>query len=301
MSTPFIIGGLVAIIVSLVLYALLMPKGNNGQVFNSEEMKDSGLLLRMMSSIGNDFYNALPEGVIDQNKRRSANPRVESLIVRSGNPWNLNVTEFVSLQYLSAFLGFIAGWLAWFGLSVFTEIPWFVVVGLVTLFAFFIPRIKYSEQAKARDLEFKRQLPEALDLLIISLSGGRTFTQSVREIIPNMNESVLKEEFKNIVKSIDSGKTLNEALDDFATKAPNESILTFIRSVQSATEVNAPLVETLEARAEASRQEFFALIHEKTAQLESKIFMALTPTMMPAVMIIAIAPSAFSMMGTLGS
>lgn len=301
MTAPFIIGGLVAIMAALVMYALFMPKGNNGQVFSSEEMKDSGTLLKIMSSIGNDFYNALPEGIIKTDKRERVNPRVESLIVRSGNPWNLNVNEFVFLQYLGAFLGFIAGWIVWFGLSVFTSIPWFVVVGLITIFAFFIPRIKYNDQAKARDLEFKRQLPEALDLLIISLSGGRTFTQSVREIIPNMNESVLKEEFKSMVKAIDTGRTLNEALDTFASKAPNESILTFIRSVQSATEVNAPLVETLEARADASRQEFFALIHEKTAQLESKIFMALTPTLMPAVMIIAIAPSAYSMMSTLGS
>lgn len=301
MTAPFIIGGLVAIIASLVMYAMFMPKGNNGQVFNTEDAKDSGTLLRIMSSIGNDFFNALPEGIVDKSKRRTVNPKVESLIVRSGNPWNLNASEFVFLQYLGAFLGFITGWIAWFGISVFTDVPWFVVVGLVTIFAFFIPKIKYRDQAKARDLEFKRQLPEALDLLIISLSGGRTFAQSVREIIPNMNESVLKEEFKNIVKSVDTGKTLNEALDSFADKAPNESILTFVRSVQAATEVNAPLVETLEARAEASRQEFFALIHEKTAQLESKIFMALTPTMMPAVLIIAVAPSAFSMMSTIGS
>ena len=282
------------------MYYFLVPK-NEINISNNSAEESSNTLLKAINVIGNDLYKSLPAGFLkEQRGVKKKYPREESLITRSGNPWNLTAQEFVTMRYVAGFLGFLASWVVFFAVNTAIAIPWWVIVPLTTIFAALIPQIKYTEQAKNRDLEFKRQLPEALDLLIISLSSGRTFSHALREVIPNMQDSVLKEEFRNIVKNLDSGYTLKESLDDFATRAPNEGIETFVRSVQSATEVNAPLVETLESRAEASRQEFFDIIHQKTAQLESKIFLILTPLIMPAVMLIAIAPSISSMLQTLG-
>lgn len=282
------------------MYYFLVPK-NEINISNNSAEESSNPLLKAINVIGNDLYKSLPAGFLkEQRGVKKKYPREESLITRSGNPWNLTAQEFVTMRYVAGFLGFLASWVVFFAVNTAIAIPWWVIVPLTTIFAALIPQIKYTEQAKNRDLEFKRQLPEALDLLIISLSSGRTFSHALREVIPNMQDSVLKEEFRNIVKNLDSGYTLKESLDDFATRAPNEGIETFVRSVQSATEVNAPLVETLESRAEASRQEFFDIIHQKTAQLESKIFLILTPLIMPAVMLIAIAPSISSMLQTLG-
>ena len=296
----YIIAGLAALLIALIMYYFLVPK-NETNISNNSVEESSNPLLKAINVIGNDLYKSLPAGFLkEQGCVKKKYPREESLITRSGNPWNLTAQEFVTMRYVAGFLGFLASWVVFFAVNTAIAIPWWVIVPLTTIFAALIPQIKYTEQAKNRDLEFKRQLPEALDLLIISLSSGRTFSHALREVIPNMQDSVLKEEFRNIVKNLDSGYTLKESLDDFATRAPNEGIETFVRSVQSATEVNAPLVETLESRAEASRQEFFDIIHQKTAQLESKIFLILTPLIMPAVMLIAIAPSISSMLQTLG-
>lgn len=296
----YIIAGLAALLIALIMYYFLVPK-NETNISNNSAEESSNPLLKAINVIGNDLYKSLPAGFLkEQRGVKKKYPREESLITRSGNPWNLTAQEFVTMRYVAGFLGFLASWVVFFAVNTAIAIPWWVIVPLTTIFAALIPQIKYTEQAKNRDLEFKRQLPEALDLLIISLSSGRTFSHALREVIPNMQDSVLKEEFRNIVKNLDSGYTLKESLDDFATRAPNEGIETFVRSVQSATEVNAPLVETLESRAEASRQEFFDIIHQKTAQLESKIFLILTPLIMPAVMLIAIAPSISSMLQTLG-
>lgn len=300
MNIPLIMSGLLTVIIAILAYILLVPKNSNILNVDNDEESSDNKAVKLMTIISNELYSSLPAGMA-RDKRKNKNAKIESLIVRSGNPWGLKADEFIVFQYASAFIGFLLSWLVWLGTKSFIGLPWWITVLGITIFAFYIPRIKYQEEAKRRDIEFKRQLPEALDLMVISLSGGVTFQQSVREVIPNMQEGVLKEEFENIVKALDSGRTLNEALENFATRAPNESILTFIRSVQSATEINSPLGEILESRAEASRQEFFAMIHEKTAQLESKIWMVLSPTLLPAVLIIAVAPSVSSMITTLGS
>lgn len=303
MNAPLIIAGLAALTVMLVLYAILIPKGGNGKKFDTNRSEDDEVsgLVKFMGNMGNELYEALPEGMIKESKRRNVNTRIESLLIRSGNPWKLKADEFKFIRYIAGFLGIFAGVGAWALLNLFITAPWFLVVPAVAVFCYYIPKIKYNEQAKLRDIEFKRELPEALDLLIITLRGGTSFETGLRSIIPNMTDGILKNEFKNIVKSLDSGKSVNEALEDFANRAPNDGILTFVKSVQSSLEVNAPLVEVLTARAEASRQEFFALINQKTAMLESKIFMILTPFLMPAIMLVSIAPSAASLVGSIGS
>ena len=287
------------LLAAIIVYAVFVPKSTRRFTPDNEKQTSKNPMVKLVSALGDDIYSALP-AAFDNKNEREEHPRVASLLVRSGNPWNLTVEEFISFRYIAGFLGFVVAWPIWFGLSFITNAPWFIVVPAVTLLCFATPGIKYKDQAKKRDLEFLRQLPEAVDLMSISISGGTTFTQGIRDVLPNMQDGILKWEFQNISKILDSGGTLKDALEQFAQRAPNDGIMTFIRSVQSATEVNAPLAEILESRAKASREEFFALIHQKTAQLESKIWLILSPTLLPAVIIIAVSPSVSSMISSMG-
>lgn len=295
-SDPLILAGLLALIMGLFLYSILMPRNPDTWALNGEEGNNSKSM-KIIAMLGSELYATLPQGVTIGKK---ANPRVEALLVRSGNPWKVNAQEFIFFQYIAAFLGFLIGWPAWILLNMALELPWYAVVGLTTVGGFLMPRLSYNDQAKKRDLDFKRQLPEALDLIVISLSGGKTFTQAVRDSLPNMQDGVLKEEFKEIINGIDTGKTLNEALAHFGNRAPNESIKTFVQAVREATALDVPIAEVLQSRAEASRQEFFALIHGKTAQLSSKMMGVLTPTLIPALLIIVLTPSLASLISSLG-
>lgn len=298
MDNPVLIAVLLTTAVALLCYALFVPK-NKGKLITNSEKSDNGLI-NAAEMIGNELYAILPEGV-GKPRARSANPRIDSLIQRSGNPWKLKSEQFIFYQIITGFLGLIVGILAGLLVSaIMPALPWYIVGIAGAIFGFFIPQINYGEAAKKRDLEFKRQLPEALDLLIISLAGGTTFQMAIRESLENMQPGVLRDEFREIVKSIDTGKTLSEALSNFAARAPNDAITTFVKAVQESTELSVPIIETLEQRAEASRQEFFAIIHAKTATLDSRMMMVLTPTLIPAMLITVLTPAVFSFMESMG-
>lgn len=287
---------LLAIVIGLIFYIILVPK-NSYSFKPDSDPKDKKM--KFLAMIGEEFNHALPQGTgpLANNKEY---PRIQSLLVRSGNPWNLTAREFVFTQWISGLFGFIVSWPLWMMIKPVVNIPWFIIVPIFTLLFYFFPYSRYNEKAKLRDLEFKRQLPEALDLMVISLSGGTTFQQALRDSIPNMQDGLLKDEFIQVENSVKTGKTLNEALDTFGKRAPNESIRTFVKAVQEATELDVPLIEILQARSEASRQELFALIHNKAAQLSSKMMLVLTPTLIPAILIIAVLPSIISLLNSLG-
>lgn len=293
---PLIIALLLSIVVGLIFYLVLIPKNTTSFHPNDTEQNKR---LKILAALGEEFNSALPKGVGPMGKQQDY-PKIRSLLRRSGNPWKLTPQEFVFTQWIAALIGFVVSWPVWLLLRTVINIPAFIIVSLTTILFYFYPKSFYNDKAKKRDLEFKRQLPEALDLMIISLSAGTTFQQALRDSIPNMKDGILKSEFKQVENSIKAGKTLGESLDEFGERAPNESITTFVKAVQEATKLDVPIIEILKARSEASRQEFFALIHNKTAQLNSKMMLALTPTLVPAVLIIAVMPSIISLLSSLG-
>jgi tight adherence protein C len=299
MDNPILIAVLLTVAVALFLYLLIVPR--TGRVYTQGDYSDNdNKLLKGASAFGNEVFATLPEGLI-RVKNRSGSARIEKLIQMAANPWNLKAADFVFFQIIFAILfaigGTAAGLLLQYGVDFFLPF-WVFSIGGLGL-GWIYPSNTYASIAKKRDLEFKRQLPEALDLMIISLSGGSTFVNAMRESIPNMQPGVLRDEFKNIIKSVDAGASLNQALQNFADRAPNDSITTFIKAVQEATELNVPLIETLQSRAQASRREFFALIQQKTATLEPKMMAILAPTLIPALLICVLAPAAFSLMSSL--
>jgi len=292
-AQPQVIALLVALAVGLFLYALKVPK-NTGDLSIGDENADG---MKIISALGNDIYKSLPRGV---GANQKGNPKIENLLMRSGNPWGFrDAHEFQFSQITWAFLGFVMSFVFWYFLNMVFALPLPVVVIAITLFMYFMPYIKYNDQAKKRDLEFTKRLPEALDLIIICVSAGQTFPNALRASLDNMEDSDLKEEFKNMSRKLDSGETLYSVLDDFATRAPNDGVQTFIRSLQEATALNVPIIDTLKARSEASREDFFALVNSKVAALETQMMGILTPTLIPSILIIVMAPAIVQLMNNM--
>lgn len=299
MDNPYLIATLFTVALALFLYILLVPR--NGKIFTQGDYAETdNKMLKGASAVGNEIFSMLPEGLI-KIKTRTGSSRIEKLLQMSANPWNIKAADFMFFKVVflmfGAVLGVGVGLVLQYAAGFF--LPFWVFAAAGAVLGWMFPTSTYNSAAKKRDLEFKRQLPEALDLMIISLAGGSTFTTAMRESIPNMQPGVLRDEFRTIIKSVDAGASLNQALQNFADRAPNDSITTFIKAVQEATELNVPIIDTLESRAEASRREFFTLIQEKTATLSSKMMGILTPTLVPAMLICTLAPSAFSLMESL--
>lgn len=301
MGSLWVIAGLLTLAVFLVFYIFLVPKV--GSQFTQGDYSEASGIVRWANALGNEVYSVFPASWAKGKASASRNrlSRTEMLFQRSANPWNLKPQDFTFFKIIFTFLGLILGTVAGLGISMVIDfIPWFAVAAGGAFLGWIYPTTTYSSAAKKRDLEFKRQLPEALDLIIISLGGGATFITAIRASLENMQGGILRDEFREVVKTVDSGASLNVALDNFAGRSPNDSITTFIKAVKEASELNVPLTDVLESRADASRKDFFALIHAKTATLSSRMMIALTPTLIPAIMICVLAPSAFSLLESIG-
>ena len=301
MDSPIVIALVLSLVVGLIIYAFFVPRPDNSYQITGAEDATPSRWIRVLGVASSEIYSTLPVPLAN---RLQAPPSsdIELLIQRSGNPWNLKANEFGITKIVTCLMGLLAGLIVGllFKFVGFLDFPLFIWMGAFGLFGYFVPKLKYRSAANERNTDFKRQLPDALDLLIISLSSGTTFQNALRESLPNMRVGVLRDELKAVSRSLDSGKTLQDSLDDFGKKSPSESITAFVRAVQEATELNVPLIEVLESRADASRQEYFALLQQKTASLESRMMAVLTPTLVPALLITVMAPALSQLLETMG-
>lgn len=293
-----VIAGLLSAVVGLLIYAAFSERSESDFALTPKdgEQKQSRWL-KMLSVTSAEILSSLPAGVSDKIQEAKPNPNIERLFQQSGNPWNLSPKDFRVVQIGSSLFGAVILTVMGFLISLVAfDIPLFLYAAAGAGLGFIWPGSKYRTAAENRATDFKRQLPNALDLLIISLSAGVTFPTALRETLPNMTEGVLKDEFTLISRSLDSGKTLEASLEGFAERSPSDSVTAFIRAVQEATALNVPLIDVLESRADASRQEYFAMLQQKTASLESKMMAVLTPTLVPALLVTVMAPSVQQLM-----
>jgi tight adherence protein C len=179
----------------------------------------------------------------------------KSLLLRNaGEPLGLSPDEFLGLQIAAALGSLIAGltisWLLGIGFGVVIV---FVFLGLM------LPNVWLSEKAATRLQSINRGLPQALDLVVLSMGAGLDFIGAVRHVVEKWSDKrdPLCEELSRFLHELSLGKTRKEALEDLAYRAPTELVKAFVTNAVQAEKRGTPLVEILRIQAEVARTKRF--------------------------------------------
>lgn len=242
--------------------------------------------------------NFLPQAPMGTTLSERQRDKIAQLLVRSGNPWNLRPEEYRGTQWLFALLGLIAGFVIGAmellpGVTVFTGAPLMAVIGYA------LPYSVYNTAKERRARSIQKQLPDALDLLVVTMTSGQNFEPALAQVTPRLPEGILKEEFAKVSAEITAGRTLDSSLMSFAHRAASDEAEYFAKAVAQSQRLGADVSQTLAGQARAARDAYEAMLDKKIARVSSQMFMALIPTMLPAFLLIFVAPSLSQLSGGL--
>jgi len=165
-------------------------------------------------------------------------PRVhqlDRLLLQSG--LTLNVAGFLWLIIMGALAGFILA--AFFGLPLFAVIGAGVAMGALPLF--------YVLNAKRKRLiTLEQQLPDALDLMGRALRAGHAFSSAMKMVGDEMPEPVAGE-FRTTFDELNYGISLQDALQNLATRVPSDDLRYFVIAVLIQRETGGNLTELLDS------------------------------------------------------
>ena len=283
------------VMVLVALYFLLfkVPSTENQFVATSKDLDPT--LKKLVKALGPDILALAPK---DYFKKKNLDREIDLLLRKSGNPWDVGPAEFFLIKFCLLAAGLLAGVLLGIIVGALIWAPIGVLLGiLLPVIGYIAPNTIYEGEAKKRELHFKKALPESIDLLIMALSGGNfTLINGIEEIIPHMDPSPIKDEFIKITQDVDSGMSVSEGLANFAERVPTHGIKAFVKALINANELSVDMTTILKARAKESRKELRYESEKKIMALPTKVMGVLSPSSAICVLVLALAPSAYTLM-----
>lgn len=277
----------------IILIKGTKQKPNSSKILGTNTNLDPSVE-KLMKMFGGDITSLVgTERLIQQAKKT----KTEELFRKSGNPWKLQIIEFIALQYVLGCLGVFVGLLfgallSFIGLSQLG----FLLIILLPILGFRYPSSTYHSIAKNKENQYKGQLPEAIDYLILALSGGGyslpTAFEKVLDFMPN---NLIRTEFEQIVNELRSGVTMEQALLNFSDRAPTDGIKAFAKALNNANRLSVSMIDILKARSIESRRDLENEIDQRIATLDSRVTMVFSPVTAVSLGIVVIAPTIWTL------
>lgn len=112
------------------------------------------------------------------------------------------------------------------------------------LYYFLYNKIVLSNKIKKRTIKLESEAMHFFEVLTLSLETGRNLVEAIDVTTGNV-EGILSDEFKEAVREVSFGKSLNEALNDMQGRIPSETVNNIILSLTQANLYGNSIIENL--------------------------------------------------------
>ena len=203
-------------------------------------------------------------------------------------------------QFLAVKAGLACGGavLAFIGVLAAGSVSAVVLVPMFAGLGFFGPETFLSMRIKARRERIRSELPDALDLLAVSVEAGLGLDGAVAKLTEHM-EGALVDEFALTLGEMRIGEARADALKKLAERVPAPELAAFVRSVLQADQLGISLGRILRVQAADSRLRRQATAEEKAMKAPIKMLFPTALFIFPAMFVVVLGPAMLTLSHTL--
>ena len=239
------------------------------------------------------------ERLIDVGRRFTPAGRVEKMRHRldlAGNPPGWDVDRILGLKALFAIVGAVVGLLAplLLGLGLLRTIAAAVTLLLAGWFG---PSMWLYQKSYDRTKRMQRELPDALDLLTISVEAGLAFDAAIAQVARN-TEGPLAEEFFRVLQEMQIGTGRMNALRGLAERTDLPDLRSFVGAMVQADAFGIPISSVLRVQAKEMRIKRSQRAEEAAQKIPVKILFPLIFCILPCLFVVIIGPAVIQIMRT---
>jgi tight adherence protein C len=218
--------------------------------------------------------------------------RTEKRLALAGNPGNFRVADWLGIKVVGAVVGgLLFGFL--FGVVGVLALPpifRIVMVAVGLLFGYTIPEFWLGGRVKKRQHLILLQIPDALDLLTISVRAGLGFDAALAKIVEKM-EGPLVDEFRRALAEVRVGKARREALRDIVGRTEVPALSNFLGAIIQAEQLGVSISKVLQVQSEQLRIERRQRAEEMAAKAPIKMLFPLVGCIFPSLFIVILGPA----------
>ena len=161
---------------------------------------------------------------------------------------------------------------------------------LFTVVGFFGPSYWVTLRGRKRQDAVSADLPDALDLLAVSVEAGLGFDGAISKLTEHM-EGPLIDEFELALSEMRVGESRSEALKRMAERVPAQEMASFVRAIVQADQLGISLGRLLRVQATDARLKRQAAAEEKAMKAPIKMLFPLVMFIFPAMFIVILGPA----------
>jgi tight adherence protein C len=224
--------------------------------------------------------------------------KIEEKLTVAGRPAGLTGLDFIGMRLL---LGVALAGAGWF-YSVQTNADGMVLLrnaGIGFVAGLMLPILWLRRKAKSRQTEVQRALPDALDMLTISVEAGLAFESAMLRVGEQW-DNALSQEFRRAVTEMRLGKPRSEALRRMADRCLVSDLTTFVAILIQSNSMGVSIANVLHSQAEQMRIKRRQSAEERSRQASVKVVIVVALFILPSLFIVILGPAVPRILNTLG-
>ncbi|MGC2191731.1 MAG: type II secretion system F family protein [Candidatus Dormiibacterota bacterium] len=213
--------------------------------------------------------------------------KLQALIDLAGRPMGMNAGSFVAAQIVLAVVIGVVG----IGLALLLNLPWFLGLIFGAVLGYIGPQYQLKRIVSARQKEITLALPNALDLLCISVEAGLAFDAALARVIEKF-DNALSREFAFVLNEIRLGRPRHEALEDLGKRAGVQELASFIQALVQSDQLGVGIARVLRIQSDEMRRRRRQKAEAKAQQASLKMLFPMVGCIFPVLFIILLGPPA---------
>ncbi|MFT4286823.1 type II secretion system F family protein [Nocardioides sp.] len=303
MTVVFVLGVLLVFVAIALLAMALRPaeeaEGLNRSLAVIEAIADAPKELRkdLEKPFGERVLEPLQQRALAVGRRISgadAEERIRRSLDLAGNPAGWTVDRVTASKVIGAGIGFSFGLLA--GMVLTDALTLRLVIAAVgVVLGFFAPNMYLYQLAYDRTNKLQQELPDAIDLMTISVESGLGFDAAVQQVAHN-TQGPLADEFSRMLREMQLGMGRAEALRSLNERVNLDDLKAFVSAMVQADSFGIPIAQVLRVQSSEMRVKRRQRAEEKAQQVPVKITVPLIFFILPTLFIAVLGPAAITIM-----
>jgi tight adherence protein C len=159
---------------------------------------------------------------------------------------------------------------------------------------YMLPSFMLGRIAKKRQHRLRMGLPDALDLLVVSVEAGLGLDQAIQRVGEELSfaHPELCEELRLINLELRAGKPRVEALQNLGARTGVDDIISLVAMLAQTDKFGTSIAQSLRVHSDTLRTKRRQRAEEKAAKLGAKMVFPLVTCIFPAIWVVTIGPAA---------
>jgi tight adherence protein C len=241
------------------------------------------------------FVEKLARIVLRVNPKSSIES-VSYRLVSAGLSRSISPTGFLASK---AGLAVVFGVLGFVTASSMKPLLAVLIVIALPVCGFILPDFYLNSRLKSRQEQISAQLPDALDLLAVSVEAGLGFDGAVSKLTESLKGPLI-DEFNLALTEMRVGESRPEALRKLSERAGVAEVSAFTRALIQADSLGIALGRILRVQAADTRERRQQIAEEKAMKAPIKMLFPTVLFIFPSMFIVTIGPALLALKGLFG-